>query len=153
MSVRGESLTPRAAAPSPVVGTIHKELKIHLPDLYEGDRNKLWTFLTQVELYISFNSTRFNSEVEQVLWVVTLLRGPTYGWIEIFINDYMDNRYSTGAITTAMMDKTKGIFRTFVGFKEAIITIFRDLNKKRTVVQAIQNLRQHSSVIKYTSTF
>ena len=42
---------------------------------FNSTHSKLRAFLVQVELYLGFNSIKFNLEIEQVLWAITLLEG------------------------------------------------------------------------------
>jgi hypothetical protein len=56
----------------------HKGPDVKVPDTYDGNRSKLQSFLTQCELHMLFNATKFRSETEQVLFVVSLLRGAAY---------------------------------------------------------------------------
>jgi hypothetical protein len=62
-------------------------------------------FLTQIKLYLGFNLDKFNLEIEQVLYTVTLLEGAAVSWIEPFVADYITHRNATGAVTTNS-DKT-----------------------------------------------
>jgi hypothetical protein len=145
MSVKGEK--------APILGALHKDLKMSTPDTFSGDRSKLKAFLIQVELFIGFNSTRFNSDTERVLWTTALLRGAAFNWIEAFITDYMDNRTDKGECTTAMGEETIAIFQTFKGFKKRITRVFGDIDQERTAERHIQNLRQKGSAASYTAEF
>jgi hypothetical protein len=82
MSVKGES----SGAPA---GNVHKDIKIPVPEAYHGERSKLKGFLIQVDLYLTFYGSHFNSDTERVLWVITLLRGAGLNWIKGFVLDYM----------------------------------------------------------------
>ena len=67
MSVKGESSKKTEATPEPpkiVVGNLHKDIKTKLPERYDGNRPGLKAFLTQIELYLGFNSDKFNLETE-----------------------------------------------------------------------------------------
>ena len=58
----------RVASPTPSVTTIggstYKELKIPLLDAFSSNCNDLKKFLTQVELYLKFNSYKFRRGLE-----------------------------------------------------------------------------------------
>ncbi len=53
-------------------------VRIKAPNTYDGNRAKLTPFLTQYELYMLFNNKKFHHKTEQVLFIVSLLRGAAY---------------------------------------------------------------------------
>jgi hypothetical protein len=69
MSVKGErsSSEEMVEAPTVIVNTrdVHKDLKIKLPDAYDGEQSKLRHFWLHVELFLGFNSKKFMSEQER----------------------------------------------------------------------------------------
>jgi hypothetical protein len=152
MSVKGSSSKEPDRA-SPMSGALHKDLKTHLPDTYSGKRSELETFITHCELFIGFNSTRFVSDTEKVLWTTALLEGAAFNWIEPFIKDFMENKTDLGQCSTAMTKDTLTIFQTWKGFKKCIRRVFGDIDAERTAVRSIQNLRQKGSAANYTAEF
>jgi hypothetical protein len=44
-----------------------KKPKTKLPDMFQGERSKLKSFLSQVELYIGFHSDEFHVEIDRIL--------------------------------------------------------------------------------------
>ncbi|MBN6742953.1 DUF4939 domain-containing protein [Acidithiobacillus sp. MC6.1] len=106
MSVKGSSSTENLQ----VVGDLHKDLKINAPEKYGGESSKLKGFLIQVDLYFTFNSTRFKSETERVLYVVSLLERDALNWIEGFVVDYMAHTNKAGQVTTGMRKETIALF-------------------------------------------
>ena len=44
-----------------------KEIKVPMPDFFDGNRHKLKSFLTQIELYLQFNTGKFTNEVKKML--------------------------------------------------------------------------------------
>jgi hypothetical protein len=97
MSVKGERSSGEEMVEAPTVivdtGDVHKDLKIKLPDAYGGERSKLRHFWLHVELFLGFNSKKFMSEQEKVLWVITLFEGPALSWIEGFLQDYLTHMH------------------------------------------------------------
>jgi hypothetical protein len=65
-SVKGSSSAERAA---PLVGELDKNLKYDAPSPFTGERAKLKAFLIQLNLYMTFNGSRFTSETERVLYL------------------------------------------------------------------------------------
>jgi hypothetical protein len=149
MSVKGES----SSSSSPIVGALHKDVKIEHPASYGGERSKLKGFLVQVDLYLSFYSTRFNSDTERVLYVVTLLKGEALNWIEGFVVDYMKHANPKGQCTTAMQQGTIEIFGTYKGFVKRIKATFGEIDEERQAERAVQTLRQRGSAATYTAEF
>jgi hypothetical protein len=137
----------------PLVGNLHKALKVSTPDTYSGERSKLKGFLIQVDLYLTFNSTRFNSETERVLWVVSFLRGDALNWIEGFVIDYMHKTNDRGQIMNNMREETKALFRTYKGFIDKITATFGAVDEEKQAERAIQTLRQRGSCATYTAEF
>ena len=50
-----------------IINNLYKDLKAIVLIRFDSTYNKLQAFLVQVELYLSFNSIKFNLETEQVL--------------------------------------------------------------------------------------
>ncbi|KAH7402984.1 hypothetical protein BKA64DRAFT_668095 [Cadophora sp. MPI-SDFR-AT-0126] len=75
MSVKGSSSTE---VPVTVSGNINKDIKVPIPDTFDGNRNKYRYWMVQVDMYTGFYTGRFTSETEKVLWVITLLRGSAW---------------------------------------------------------------------------
>ena len=105
-----------------------------------------------MELYIGFNSTRFASDTERVLWTVTLFRGAALNWVEGFVQDYLKN-HNNGAVSRAMQKDTIEIFHTFDGFKEKLMRVFGEVDEKRQASREVQSLKQRGSAATYTAEF
>jgi hypothetical protein len=68
ISIRGGNigLDERSETPDisePALDFISGDLKIKLPDEFDGNRSKLDPFLAQCELYMAFNSYKFKTEI------------------------------------------------------------------------------------------
>jgi hypothetical protein len=57
------------------VRALHKDIKIGPPEAYSRECSKLKGFLVQLDLYIAFYILYFTSDIERVLYIVTLLKG------------------------------------------------------------------------------
>jgi hypothetical protein len=147
MSVKG------SGSADALVGNIHKDVKIPVPESYHGERSKLKGFLIQADLYLTFHGAHFSSDTERVLWVVTLLRGAALNWIEGYIQDYMKNTNAKGQITTAMRVDTQKMFGTYKGFILRINATFGEVDEEKVAERAIQTLRQKGSAATYTAEF
>jgi hypothetical protein len=135
------------------VGALHRDLKISVPEPFHGERSKLNGFLIQVNLYLSFHRTKFSSDTEKVLWIVTLLRGPALGWIEGFVTDYMTKTNEKGEMMRGMLPKTIQYMYTLSGFVEGITTTFGEIDGAKKAAITLQTLRQKGSAATYTAEF
>ena len=133
-------------------GEAHRDLKVPKPDSYSGRRSELKAFLLQVDLYLGFNYRKFANEAEQILWVVTLLRGQALDWVDGYVKDYMTNHVD-GAVTNKMDDATKELFQSMDGFKEKMRQVFGAIDEEKEAARQIQNIRQKGSAAKYTAEF
>ncbi len=57
---------------------VKNEIKMKVPEPFDRTRTKLLEFLGQVKLYIYFNRYKFKNKTEQVLFIITLLKGAAY---------------------------------------------------------------------------
>jgi len=71
------TLTPLVINPNEQM-LVKNEIKIKVPEPFNRTRTKLLKFLGQVELYIYFNRYKFKNKTEQVLFIITLLKGAVY---------------------------------------------------------------------------
>jgi hypothetical protein len=156
-SSKGKSPTqadPVVVMTEPSVIAKPTDYKVPQPDAFGGERTKLKGFLIKCELYFGFNHHKFTSEVDKVLWTVTLLKGPAFDWMEAHVTDYMENRGPTGELVEDdMFAETLTIFGSWAGFKKRISRVFGDIDQERTSKRFIQNLKQRGSAATYTAEF
>jgi hypothetical protein len=131
----------------------NESVKIKAPDTYDGHRAKLTPFLTQCELYMMFNSKKFQHETEQVLFIVSLLRGAAYNWVSPFLVDFLKNKTSEGRCSKNMKKETIQYFQTMKGFGDGINQVFGDIEEERTAERGLQNLKQKGAATSYTAEF
>jgi hypothetical protein len=149
----GQQAATPATTATPVVTTQSAQIKVNLPDTFSGKQSSFKTFTAQIELYIGFNSAKFVTDTDKVLWSVSFLRGPAFDWVQPFLEDFLGNRAANGGVSTAMKEETKEIFRTFKGFKQKIASVFGDIDPKRNAERALRSLRQTGSAVNYTAQF
>jgi hypothetical protein len=121
--------------------------KMTLPDTFNGSRSRLKAHLAQVDLYIGFNLDKFKTEVDKVMWAISFLRGAAFDWIEVFLNDFMDNKEDSRE------PETDAIFGSYAEYKKRINRVFGDIDAKRSAERHLQGLRQHKSATTYTAEF
>jgi hypothetical protein len=82
------------------------EVKMKVPEPFDRTRAKLLEFLGQVELYMHFNGHKFKNETEQVLFIVTLLKGAAYNWISPFLLDFTATKTKDGLVSRGAKKET-----------------------------------------------
>ena len=68
--------------------------KIHIPDLFYGDRKKFKVYCNQVCLYIWSDAKRIKKTLknatEEVVWATSYLRGDAYARFEPYLEHYLE---------------------------------------------------------------
>ena len=137
----------------PLVGSLHKDIKMETPQPFSGEKAKLKGFLVQLNLYLTFHAQRFASSTERVLYAITLLKGEALNWIEGFAQDYLTHAGPQGQVTPEMRAETRYIFGSFEGFLERLKYTFGDFDEIKQAVRRIQSLKQKGSAATYTAEF
>ena len=91
------------------------------------------TFLLQCDLYIWHNQDRFQTENE-VMFVVTYLRGKAFKWIQPHLKDYLENT------DTDREPETRATFANMESFKEKIRRMFGDIDAERTAERELMGM-------------
>ena len=69
-------------------------LKIHIPDLFYGDRKKFKAYYNQVRLYIWNDAKRTKKTLknitEEVIWAVSFFRDNAYARFEPYLEYYLE---------------------------------------------------------------
>jgi RNase H-like domain found in reverse transcriptase/Reverse transcriptase (RNA-dependent DNA polymerase)/Integrase zinc binding domain/Chromo (CHRromatin Organisation MOdifier) domain/Retrotransposon gag protein len=168
-------MAPRTASPTPSASgrgmgrtdtpttsmTIQErpvEVRLPLPETYDGSRTKLKAFLMQAELYIGFNGHMFSIEPQKVLWAASFMRGRAFEWIQTFTNDHLANLGITGPDGKVIQEDTRDsetqiLFHTWNNFKVKINRMFGDIDEERTAERAMQYLRQKGAATAYAAEF
>jgi Retrotransposon gag protein/Zinc knuckle len=148
-----ETNTPSTPPPLiPATGNLHKDLKCKLPDEFTGERSQFRSFFMQVDLYAGFNSTKYASETEKVLWCVSFFRGKAASWIEGYLANYLEN-HNQGKCTKDMQKATIDIFHTWDGFKEKAEQVFGEVDEGRQAERELQRIKQRGSAAQYLAEF
>lgn len=154
-SVVGTGEKEKGKSPETVVQvTQPMDYKVPQPSSFDGKRSELKGFLVKCELYFGFNQHKFGADMDKVLWVVNLLKGPAFDWMEAHVTDYMDNKGPKGElVANDMYDDTVVIFGSWTGFKNQISRVFGDIDQERTSEHFILNHKQRGSAATYTAQF
>ena len=101
-----------------------KELRIKLPDPFDGTPSDLERFLTQLELYIMYNEASLPTNTNKVMYASTRLKGIVYDWIHPYMDDYLHNTEPNRE------DETNFLFTKYQRFVDKLKSIFKDKLEK-----------------------
>ena len=95
-----------------MVHTLEGQLQARLvktrpPEPFNRTWSKLWSFLTQLELYMQVNRKRLANKDNKVLFTTTYLTGPAFDWFEPIVHDFQENT------PTRQNNVTQEIFSSF----------------------------------------
>src|SRR2546421_12746730 len=89
-------MTQQPAAPLAYVPLVQalvmlQSVKVYLPDQFNGDRQQLSAFFSQLTLYFGFYTNQFplNQPEKKILFATMMMRGLTYEWFERYLKDYL----------------------------------------------------------------
>lgn len=120
--------------------------KMATPEKYDGSRNDLRNFLTNIDLYCEFNEVP--NDEEKILMASTHMKGKASNWIQPYVEDYLSDIDRKGT-----RDETKTLFASWNNFKEEMGRIFGEVDAKNQAEKAITRLKQTTSVSAYTAEF
>lgn len=126
----------------------HAKIKAPKPDTYEGSREGVQTFLTQLSAYLYVNNDSFTNEGEKVMCAGGLLRGRAAEWFEPYLRDYLDNNKKTDR-----KDETNALFGDFDYFTKALRNTFGNPDELRTAERQLMQLKQRGSAGTYVADF
>ena len=102
------------------------KIKVNKIDLYYEDRVTLEDWLTQIKIYLLFNSVKKN---RKTLFIFTFLRERAERWLKSNLRKKLDEN-----------EDNKEIFIQFSDFKKEIRRIFEIFNEKQIAKRIIQHL-------------
>ena len=120
--------------------------KMAVPEKYEGGRNELRTFLTNIDLYCGFNQVP--NDQEKILMANTHMKGKAAMWMQPYVEDFLAAPSDNGT-----REETRALFKDWNSFKEEMSRIFGEVDAKNQAEKAITRLRQTKSVSAYTAEF
>ena len=126
--------------------TVSRKPKIATPEKYDGSRNELRTFLTNIDLYCEYNEVP--NDQEKILTANMHMKGKASDWMQPYVEDYLANISQRGT-----KEETQSLFESWTNFKTEIGRIFGEVDAKNQAEKAITRLRQTKSVSAYTAEF
>lgn len=128
-------------------GTAASPLKLDKPGPFDGKKDALRGFLTQMRAYMRHNDHLFNGDHEKVLFAANRLEGNALAWFEPTLRDYLENPVAEQDTTT------EDIFASYATFEESLKGAFGDPDEERIAERQLGSLRQKGSVSDYAVKF
>ena len=127
-------------------------LKIHIPDLFYGDKKKFKAYCNQVRLYIWSDAKRIKktlkNAIEEVVWAISYLRGDAYARFEPYLEHYLEKRSCSQC-----KKPVRTIMAGLNNYLELLKQSYGDLNETRTAELQLQDLTQGGTVPEYLTRF
>lgn len=123
-----------------------KKPKMASPEKYDGSREELRTFLTNIDLYCEFNEVP--NDQEKILMASTYLKGKASNWMQPYVDDYLTDIRQHGT-----KEETRTMFASWTEFKQEMGRIFGEVDAKNQAEKRITHLKQTKSVSAYTAEF
>ncbi|KAH7556717.1 reverse transcriptase [Bipolaris maydis] len=120
--------------------------KMATPDKYDGNREGLRTFLTNIELYCGYHEVP--NDAEKILMANSHLKGKAASWMQPYVEDFLLDINNKGT-----KDETRTLFSSWANFKEEMGRIFGEVDAESQAEKAISRLRQTKAVSAYTAEF
>ena len=111
-----------------------KKPKMASPEKYDGGREELRTFLTNIDLYCEFNEVPSNQE--KILIASTYIKGKASNQIQLYVDDYLLDIEHRGT-----KEETRVMFASQTEFKQEIGRIFGEVDAKNQAKKRITHLR------------
>lgn len=118
------------------VGIPGKEPRLADPDFFNGNRSQTKIFLTQVNLVLAGNPSRFPTELSKILYAASYMRGPAFSWIQPHVENL-----------------TKGVMDSFTQFSFSLLNQFGEKDEKSYSERCLYELKQTKSVSFYATEF
>ena len=124
-----------------------KKTEVNKPDVFEGDRKQLETFIIQCRMYFEANPGKFGNDVDKIKYASTFLRKGAQDWFSPHIRSFLDDPEEE------QEEFTQQIFHSWTNFCIGIRTVYGDIDEKRTAARKLRELTQTGSVADYASKF
>src|SRR5450755_1774576 len=126
--------------------------KIHMPDLFYGDRKKFKAYCNQVRLYIWSDAKRtkktLKNATEEVIWAASYLRGDAYARFEPYLEHYLEK-----GSCPQCEEPVRTIMAGLNNYLGLLKQSYGDLNETRTAELQLQDLTQGGTVPEYLTRF
>jgi Retrotransposon gag protein len=124
---------------------IRNEFKIKDLDTYDGEKQKLRSWLTAANLQIV--NKGIEGEERKVRFIGSYLRGRAWQWFEPIL------RESDEKPRKEWSDRATRILNSYKEMKKAMGQVFGEIDERKTAAERLQRLRQTRSVTDYITDF
>ena len=123
-------------------------MKAASPEKFAGDRKQVRNFLTQVELALHLNESKYSTDKAKILFAITFFKDQALNWIRPMLEEYLliRNNESWG-------QQTRDTFSSYRDFVRAVNKTFEDTDEIRVAERGLQNLKQLGSMTAYNAKF
>jgi hypothetical protein len=125
------------------------KIKAPRPELYDGAKETLRSFITQADAYLWVNQKVFSFEYERVMCVAGLLKGKAAEWFEPTLKDFVDNKTDP----TLRKPETRAVFSSLNKFWEKLQETFGNPDEQRAAERQLLNMKQRGSAGGYAAEF
>src|SRR5882757_8818416 len=118
----------------------HREIRIHAPKPFTGDRNDVTRFLQDVELYLLLNDPIYDQDAKKIAFVLSYMNeGPALAWKEAFLEE----KLTTGSFIPG----------TYATFRATLLAAFSPSDVAGRAQAELRNLKQTGPADEYVSQF
>ena len=120
-------------------------IKVHEPDIFDGNRKDLPRFLAQLRLYFGFKG--INGHEPQVLFAISYLKGSAYNWIGPCLEEFLTKSQEE------RRKDTRRIFGDYDEFVRRLKGLYGKIDIERSAQRKLDILKQNGSAAKCTAEF
>jgi hypothetical protein len=118
-------------------------LKVNKPTPFMGECKKLRSFLPQMNLHFSANSTSISVEADKVLAAATFLEGEALAWFEPYLRAWFEETEDE------QDDEITETFQAYSNFTDELKSTFGEIDEKNHDMLQLARLRQTTSASEY----
>jgi len=123
------------------------KLKIEAPEKFDGKKEDLSRFLTEMSSYMEHYDARFPDEETKTRYVASRLTGQAARWFEPTLKDYIDHASAKQQVFT------KTVFEDYDQFEKELRKVFGDQDERVHAQDRLARLRQTKSTSAYATLF
>ena len=136
---------PPPPAPQPLPPA--RSAKVSPPDMFSGDRHKLYLYLSKCRHNFLSRPELFATETQKVLFASGHLDGAAYSWFQPLLDQYAQ------AVSEGTPESIPTQFLSFEQYAKSLENTFGDPDIVRSKERELRNLNQTTSVASYLADF
>lgn len=150
LAVPTPSTTPLPPVPAPQPSQPlpqSRSAKVSPPDMFSGDRHKLYIYLSKCRHNFLSRPELFLTEPQKVLFASGYLDGAAYNWFQPLLDQY------ARSVGGDSQEEIPTQFQTFEQYAKSLEDTFGDPDIVRSKERELRNLNQTTSVATYLADF